>query len=132
MEKLILERDTTNDDGTFGRLIRAGKPIAYTCEDPWLNNAVGESCIPKGVYLCIPHDGTLYKGVWRLKGVPGRKDILIHNGNTEDNTRGCILVGDSLGVVNGKPAVLNSKAVLKKLKQELPRSFYLQITGVCG
>jgi hypothetical protein len=35
-----------------------------------------------------------------LVDVPGRSDIEIHWGNTEANTRGCILLGDSIPGAN--------------------------------
>ena len=36
--------------------------------------------------------------------------ILIHTGNTVDDTEGCLIIGDKIGVLNQKDAVLHSKA----------------------
>jgi hypothetical protein len=37
----------------------------------------------------------MHKGMLELQDVPNFKWILIHCGNTDENTAGCILVGDS-------------------------------------
>jgi len=51
----------------------------------------------------------------RLINVPAYEGILIHAGNTAQNTEGCLLVGENKVV--GK--VLNSMATLKKLYEVL-------------
>lgn len=127
MEKLTLKRLHTDEDGTFGELWRGDEMLCVTCEDPDLENQTGISCIPIDTYHCISHNTQKYPDVWEVAGVPGREAILIHNGNTEDDTRGCILVGSEFGEVNGKPGVLHSKPTLEKLKLTLPREFDLEI-----
>ena len=127
IDVVILKRFRSDAQGTFGELSMNGKHLCYTCEDPWNDNKPGESCIPAGGYDCVPHSGTLYKNVWEVTKVPGRSAILIHNGNTIRDTRGCILVGDTLGEVDHLPAVLNSRNTLDLLRGRLPGSFYLQI-----
>lgn len=124
---IVLERLETSDLGTFGELLRDGAHLCYTCEDPWRYNRVGQSCIPIGEYECIPHYGIKYFGVWEVTNVPGRTNILIHNGNTIDDTQGCILVGTMRGTVNAKPAVLNSRYALKNLRAKLPPLFNLKV-----
>lgn len=137
METLVLNRDTTSEHGTFGRLIRAGLQIAATCELPWNNNTRRISCIPKGIYLC-----TLTKSpsknkqvdymVYKINEVPGRDDILIHIANWPSELLGCIGVGRNITELNGKPAVDHSTDTMKALLNSLPRIFNLQVTGVCG
>lgn len=125
--RVLLQRAAMSIEGTFGMMSVGGLPLCVTCEDPWLDNARNISCIPAGVYSCVPHDGTKYKNVWRLEYVPGRSAILIHAGNTEDHTQGCILVGKSIGKLSGKPAVLSSRAALDELRELLPDRFTLEI-----
>lgn len=69
-------------------------------------------CIPKGTYevkMCISakfHDKRPF-----ILNVPKRIGIMIHEGNTLDDTHGCILVGENLTVGH----VLNSKFNLKPI-----------------
>lgn len=113
-----LERFCYGPRGTFGRLT-VGDFACYTCEPPWLHNARGRSCIPEGRYPLVP--GRYNRGgyaTWELRDVAGvptpdgkptwRSLIKIHRGNTIRDTRGCILLGKSLGVLGAQWAVTNS------------------------
>lgn len=116
------------EDGTFGTLFdKQGNPLCNTVEPNWRDNQIGLSCIPAGVYDVKPYSSPKYPDVWILEGTEPRKLILIHNGNTEDHTEGCIVVGSGFGVVGRKKAVLRSKDTLTKLKGVLPDSFKLKI-----
>jgi hypothetical protein len=129
MEMVTLRRDQTSADGTFGTMFYNGKQICLTCELPWDDNAPDASCIPAGNYQVIPHNSPDHPNTWEITGVPGRSGILIHNGNVETQSLGCILVGNSFGNVNGSPAVLNSVYTLNQLRQTLPSNFTITITG---
>ncbi len=67
--------------------------------------------IPEGTYNCKPYSGTKYKDVYIVENVPNRSAILIHWGNTEKDTEGCILIGNKKGNVNSDniPDILESK-----------------------
>lgn len=125
--RLTLFRVTQSADGTFGVLCNGSVPIATTCEDPWSDNATGASCIPAGIYNCIPHNSPKYANVWEVSEVPGRLAILIHNGNTIDDTQGCILVGNGFGMLNGKISILDSRMTLQRLQGALPKTFDIEI-----
>lgn len=129
-EEYTLERFETSPMGTFGEMRHSGQLLCVTCEDPWNDNANGISCIPEGRYLVKKYSSPKYPDVWEVESVPGRTYILIHAGNTTDDTRGCILVGSTFGHLKGRPAVLNSKTTLNKLRQVLPDEFYLTIVSV--
>lgn len=115
-------------EGTFGVLIKDGFPVCVTLEDPWNENKRNISCIPVGVYSCTPHDGQKYKETWKLENVPGRSAILIHIGNTQANTQGCILVGERYGELDGQAAILGSKNAMSLLKKILPTKFEISIS----
>ena len=82
--------------------------LAYTLEDEYRDEKVsGETRIPKGVYqLGLRTIGgytqryakkfpDMHKGMLHVLDVPGFEYILIHCGNTDEHTAGCLLVGDS-------------------------------------
>lgn len=61
-------------------------------------------------YNYSPEDYQLidHQLIW-IKEVPNFKYILIHWGNTDDNTDGCLIVGNKIGVIGNQEAVLNSR-----------------------
>ena len=122
---LKLTRFAETPDGVLGRL----GPF-YTLEEENLRNRPNVSCIPAGVYRCVRtryHAGGY--DTYEVTGVPGRSRILIHAGNTEEDTEGCILVGMRLGVLTvrdedgggmrPKLAVLDSRRALEALMARL-------------
>ena len=84
------------------------KFLAYTLEDEQRDTKVfGETRIPNGDYKLglrkvggyharytkrFPH---IHIGMLHVLNVPGFEYILIHCGNTDEHTAGCLLVGDS-------------------------------------
>lgn len=122
-----LLRGVENDNGTFGTLYYKDIPLCVTVEDKWRNNEYRVSCIPAGVYKCTKYSGTKYKNVWILHNVPNRSAILIHWGNTEDHTEGCIIVGSMFGNLGKKKAVLRSKEAFARISEILPDTFWLRV-----
>lgn len=124
----FLTRRSSTPQGTLGELTDGqGNHVCFTCELPWDANLPDKSCVPIGTYTVIPHNSSAHPDVWELQNVPGRSGILIHNGNTEKDSLGCIIVGNILGMLNGLPAVLNSQATLDMLRETLPLNFTLTI-----
>lgn len=82
----------------------------------------GKTAIPYGIYkfkmMYSPH----FKRILPvLQNVPDFEGVMIHNGNTEFDTRGCILVGvnSEVGKVTNSVATLNILlALIEKYKQE--------------
>jgi len=57
-----------------------------------------ETAIPSGVYKVIINMSPKFKRMMmRLLDVPGFDGILIHGGNTVEDSAGCILVGNAIG-----------------------------------
>ncbi len=98
----------------------------YGIEPPWLDNEVGKSCIPVGVYPIERGDHfTKPQAEWEVKNVPNRTVILFHRGNNMDDTEGCILLGVGLGWIQSansiqpKWAVTNSRMAMTQFNQTL-------------
>lgn len=108
---LVRYKDTGKS--TFGKLFIDGQFQCVTLEDEYRENKVhSETRIPCGTYAIdtrySPKFSPLYghNMLW-IKDVPGFDFILIHKGNTEADTAGCVLVGSGVykdGIINSKIA----------------------------
>lgn len=78
--------------------------------------------IPPGVYEAYKRVSPRYERLlWTLKDVPGRTDILIHQGNYATDSTGCIIVGEGIGALKGRRAVKSSVAALNTLMDATAR-----------
>lgn len=125
---ITLERFGYTPYGTFGRLVY-NDFRAFTVERPWQNNEAQVSCIPEGTYTLQWYNSPKFKKTLAVVGntvslfpTPGiaRSAILIHPANTMDELQGCIALGSTLGWVNNKWAVLNSKTTVEKFLSLIP------------
>ena len=125
--RLILQRLSVlgaDERGTPGALFVDGKLECFTLENPWKGNERNVSCVPAGTYK-LRHTNSPRYGPDSLKlcDVPGRSHILIHQGNWERNTRGCILVGKQSAAAPGQEmAVYKSVNALNALKRRVADS----------
>lgn len=139
---LVLQRTSTNDQGTLGELHLPDGRILATLEPPWRDNARGASCLPPGVYPCAWHQSPRFGGVYRLGDTAPRHEVLIHVGNYagdralgyRSDSQGCVLVGLSAGTLLGprgpQLAVLASRAAVEALAEALQRApWTLEIRG---
>jgi hypothetical protein len=99
---------------TLGIMSIDNEPFFLTLEEPWKNNERSISCIPKGHYRLVKHRSKKFGDCYRVTDLAGREPanrsgILIHAGNTINDTSGCILLGLELGYVKEEKAVLKSK-----------------------
>jgi len=109
--KLEVLRFSNGEDSTSGLLFDVTTErvfLAYTLEDEYRDNKIsGETRIPDGVYkIGFRKEGgfhskykkrfpSFHKGMLQINDVPDFDFILIHCGNTDEHTAGCLLVGDS-------------------------------------
>ena len=113
--------------GTLGKLEAEGFSCV-TMEPPWVDNLPNVSCIPVGEYPCRWHKSPRYGWVYAVLEVPGRTNILIHPGNVSTHTRGCVLLGKRFGELAGKPAVLVSRATVRRHARHLEtKPFTLEV-----
>jgi len=116
MELELLRVENTKDH-TIGvlRIKNTQIEIARTMENAWKDNARNISCIPQGVYKVVRHTSPKYGNCFMVSNVPNRDYILIHAGNYNTDTEGCILLGESVATnVSGKRMVTNSKVTVGK------------------
>lgn len=128
--KLVLERIFKGETYTIGKLYVDGEYFCDTLEDKVRNlpatcpntpkgldckckeKVKGKTAIPAGTYRISYELSPRFKRkLPRLLDVPHFIGILIHRGNTDADTEGCILVGENK--VKGK--VINSTPYEKEL-----------------
>lgn len=124
--KLLLKRIFKGETYTVGKLYIDGKYFCDTLEDKVREVKIkNETAIPAGTYKVIVNMSPRFKRLLpRLLDVPGFEGILIHRGNTDKDTSGCILVGENK--VKGK--VINSTPYEKKLVEILKNESDISIT----
>jgi len=129
MKQLSLVRRWFDSERTIGELSEASHGfICYTME-PSLSDFAPS--IPPGKYDLKPHNGPRFKNTWAIVGngithqpEKGsiRSAILFHAGNLDDATKGCVLVGLSIGRLQGEHAILQSQAAMTALRNVLGTS----------
>ena len=129
MQELKLFREIISNKAVLGTLNLNNIELCKTLENPWLGNATNISCIPEGKYIVKKYNSEKYPNVWELQDVENRTYILIHNGNIESETEGCILVGSKFGFLGDDLAVLNSLATLNRLRKKLDDNFTIEIVN---
>ena len=109
--KLKVIRFSSQKDSTSGLLFDVTDTtrfLCYTLEDERREEKVmAETRIPAGVYSILLRKeggfhgrytkkyGDMHKGMLHVQDVPNFKWILIHTGNTDEHTAGCLILGDS-------------------------------------
>lgn len=124
--RILLQRHALKAGYTIGRMEINGRYFCDTLEDTdrGLRESMtedeiaalkvkGATAIPTGTYRIdmqtrSPRFGRVLPRLLRVKGYAG---VLIHSGNTADDTEGCILVGEN----RERGKVLNSRATLERL-----------------
>ena len=98
--KLVLDRLWRTETKTLGCLYREGHYECFSLEDivrPIGEKIYGATAIPTGTYKIVLVDSPKFgPDTPSLELVPGFDFIRIHAGTDEDDTVGCILVGDKL------------------------------------
>ena len=115
---LEVRRVKKESDYTIGQLFVNGEYFCDTLEDEIRQvKVMHETAIPAGTYKVTLERSPRFKRILPLlHNVPGFTGILIHSGNTDKHTSGCILVGKSTG-----STLINSLATLEKLMSILQK-----------
>jgi len=122
--ELLLRRYKSDKDTTLGNLFIEGLYECKTLEDEYRKvKVMHETRIPSGRYqIKLQHNGIMtskyatlfpgiHKGMLWLQNVPNFQYIYIHIGNDDDDTSGCILVGnkadeDTMRLVDSRNAYI--------------------------
>ena len=110
--KLEVLRISSESDSTSGLVFdvtNGRKFLCYSLEDEYRSEKVmHETRVPAGTYKVLlrkeggfhgrytkKYGSDFHKGMLHVQDVPGFEWILIHTGNTDEHTSGCLIVGDS-------------------------------------
>ena len=108
LEVLRISSESDSTSGLVFDITNGRKFLCYSLEDEYRNDKVmHETRVPAGTYKILLRKeggfhgrytkkyGDFHKGMLHVQDVPGFKWILIHTGNTDEHTSGCLIVGDS-------------------------------------
>ena len=140
--KLEVLRFSSGTDSTSGALYQVidgeRQFLCYTLEDEYRDSKkYGETRIPAGTYkIQLRTVGgfhqkystrfyDIHKGMLHVVDVPDFEYILIHCGNTDEHTAGCLLVGDTQNnnVVEEDGFIGRSTAAYKRIYPTIAKAF---------
>ena len=124
-------RKAFKDTYTIGKMYIDDEYFCDTLEDrvrvlrTAKDKVPGETAIPEGTYKVTLEMSPRFKRILpRLHNVPFFDGVLIHRGNTAEDTHGCILVGDN----RAKGTVLDSAKTEVALMDILKKADTIDIT----
>ena len=131
--KLEVKRIYLGDTYTIGKLSIDGDYFCDTLEDKvrdlnkdgkldeFEEKIYGKTAIPYGTYKVIYNFSPRFKKqLPRLLDVPNFDGVLIHAGNTSEDTSGCILLGENK--IKGR--VINSAVYSKRLNDMIANAYF--------
>ena len=114
-----LKRLEESRDGIIGILSIDKEIQCFILENRNRQNKPNVSCIPAGSYFCRRIESPKFNETFEVCDVPDRSGILFHQGNTADDTYGCLLPGRRAGHLYGKRAVLESGRAFVDLMEKM-------------
>lgn len=128
--RIVVDRFLSDAETTLSKILVDGSFACFGLEDEFREQKVAkETRIPAGTYsIELQTEGTLHqkysqrfadihRGMLHLRDVPGFTGIMIHVGNTEKDTEGCLLVGSQAITEPGQMSVTQSVAAYRRLYQ---------------
>lgn len=104
----LVRTATIPEQGTFGALSINGSPFCVTLE-PY-----HQKIIPAWQYVGDPFKSPSNGNVYLLRSVTDKTMIELHPGNLVKHTKGCIILAQYYGKLQGDLAILNSGATFKE------------------
>lgn len=130
----VLKRTDYREDGVFGEL-QYGDTTLFTLEHAFEADFYSarsfEPKIPAGIYTCKRGTHQLDRGpkivAFEVMNVPGHTGILLHVGNVNANSDGCVLLGDQIfkDPLSGQWSLLNSRFAFNALMTDFPEDEFV-------
>jgi hypothetical protein len=123
---ITVKRLYKTDNSTIGELLIDGIFECFTLEDKErLMKIKGETAIPKGTYKVIINESNRFKRLLPLLiNVPNFEGVRIHSGNSNHDTEGCILVGQT----RNKNYIGQSRKAFDKLFKKMQAAKNITLT----
>ena len=115
MIQLVLIRVENSPSGLIGVLLINGVVECFTIQP---DSTDDHFSIPPGFYECRRFHGAKYKDTFEII-VKDHTALLFHIGNIEDHSEGCIILGESVGYLNDKRAVLSSGLAFEQFMKRM-------------
>lgn len=125
---ITVDRFQSDADATISKVDVDGRFVCFGLEDEYRADKIaGETRIPAGRYgVGVRAEGgfharyaerfaDMHRGMLHVRDVPGFDFILIHVGNTDEDTAGCLLVGLNAVVDDDELRLSSSKLAYQKL-----------------
>ena len=122
-----VDRFISDADTTISRVSVDGAFVCFGLEDEYREEKlVGETRIPAGRYhIGLRTEGgfhqryqvrfpEFHQGMLHILNVPGFEWILIHCGNTDEDTKGCLLVGSQANTTPGNMCIVSSTEAYRR------------------
>lgn len=126
--KIQVDRFVSDSDTTVSRVSVDGSFVCFGLEDEYrATKLVNETRIPAGRYRVLLRTAgkhhqqykaqfpDIHRGMLHIQDVPGFDFILIHCGNTQADTSGCLLVGTGAATDENNMSISGSRAAYRRL-----------------
>ena len=123
---ITVKRLYKTDNSVIGEMLIDGIFECFTLEDAERPVKIkGETAIPKGTYRVIINESNRFKRLLPLLiDVPNFEGIRIHSGNSNHDTEGCILVGQT----RNKNYIGQSRKAFDKLFKKMQAAKNITLT----
>ena len=124
--QITVKRLYKTDTSTIGELLIDGVFECFTLEDVERKVKIkSETAIPKGTYKVIINESNRFKRLLPLLlNVPNFEGVRIHSGNSNHDTEGCILVGQT----RNKNYIGQSRKAFDKLFKKMQTAKEISLT----
>lgn len=124
--RIIVSRFVSDSDATLSLVSVDGEFICFGLEDEYRETKVpGETRVPAGEYPVRMRReggfhsryankfGTFHQGMLHIQDIPDFEYVLIHIGNSDEDTAGCLLLGENANT-SGELRITSSTSAYKK------------------